>query len=188
MLNIANCRGLLCAGTALSPPARCCVPLPPLLPIYIYTHTHTHTHHTHTPHTHTHAQHTHTNTHTTNTGSIFTLCPHARRAPYLPRPRPRPVRDPPRPGTCAGSSRQLDERARQSSIIPVLNCHCPQFMWFPMWFSKATVTRPAPPATRRRPAGPEPQRSFFFYLLLLFVRHKQDGANMRKKGQLSLSI
>ena len=91
VLNIANCRGLLCAGIAPSPPARCCVPLPPLLPIYIYTHTHTH--HTHTPHTHTHT------TNTTNTGCIFTLCPHARRAPYLPRPRPRPVRDPPRPGT-----------------------------------------------------------------------------------------
>jgi hypothetical protein len=95
VLNIANCRGLLCAGIAPSPPARCCVPLPPWLPIYIYIYTHTHTHHTHTPHTHTQ-----------DTKCLV-------RAPYLPRPRPRPVRDPPRP-------RQLDERARQSSIIPVL--------------------------------------------------------------------
>ena len=58
VLNIANCRGLLCAGTALSPPARCCVPLPPLLPIYTYIYTHTHTHTTHTHHTHTHTQQT----------------------------------------------------------------------------------------------------------------------------------
>jgi hypothetical protein len=61
-------------------------------------------------------------------------------------------------------------------------------MWFPMWFSKATVTRPAPPATRRDPPAPNPKDHFFLSFLLLFVRHKQDGANMRKKGQLSLSI
>ncbi len=60
VLKIANCIGLPCAGIAPSPPARGCVPLPPLLPlyilyiyyIYIYIHMHSHTH------THTHTQHT----------------------------------------------------------------------------------------------------------------------------------
>jgi len=61
-------------------------------------------------------------------------------------------------------------------------------MWFPMWFSKATVTRPAP----RRPAG-DPTATpkiIFFFIFFAPVCEAQtgNGANMRKKGQLSLSI